>query len=72
MKFIKNILFALVMVVGLSVGAMAQKGPKNPPPKGDPPKINVPDKPKNPPPRDPKKPGMEFSMWLKGSEGDLG
>lgn len=61
------------MVGGLSVGAMAQKGPKNPPPK-DPPKVNVPDKPPpQKPPKDngPRRPGMEFAVWLKESDGNL-
>jgi hypothetical protein len=67
MKLVKQILFALIMVVGLSVASMAQKGgddKKNPPPKEKPPVIN-PGK-GNPQPREtpkPKKPGMAFFVW---------
>lgn len=63
MKTLKQILFILVAVVGLTLGVSAQKGgggqkpPKDPPPKIEP-------KPKNePPPKGgnrPGKPGMAF------------
>ena len=70
MKLVKQILFTLILVAGLSVASMAQKGGgdgKNPPPKNPPPVIN-PGK-GNPPPREnppkgggdkPKKPGFAF------------
>jgi hypothetical protein len=66
MNVVKKILCALVLVGGLSVASMAQKGGdgKKPPPKGNPPVI---DPGKKPPPQNPprggdkpKKPGMAF------------
>ena len=66
MKLVKKILFMFVLVAGLSVAAMAQKGgdKQKPPPKERPPVIN-PGK-GNPPPREnpprgdkPKRPGIE-------------
>jgi hypothetical protein len=55
MKFLKHFLFMLLLVAGLSVAAMAQKGdpPKRPP--KDPPVV-VPGK-GNPPPREAPKDG---------------
>ena len=63
MKFVKQLLFASLLVTGLSVAAMAQKGdPPRKPPKDNPPVVN-PGK-GNPQPREtpkggdkPKKPG---------------
>jgi hypothetical protein len=65
MKTLKQLIFGLVMVVGLSLTAFAQKDDqKKPPPKeGRPPKVEPQEK---PPPRNPrggdkpKKPGREF------------
>ena len=59
MKVLQKILFAFVMVAGLSVAISAQKDDQKKPPK-DPPVIN-PGKPQPPPPKDPpKKPGYAF------------
>jgi hypothetical protein len=45
MKTLKQLLFTVVFVAGLSTAAMAQKDDqRRPPPKQDPPVINVPDK----------------------------
>lgn len=63
MKILKQILFIMVVVAGLSFGVSAQKGgqrpPKNPPPKIEP-------KPKQTPKGDqkPKKPGYAFVIAL--------
>jgi hypothetical protein len=58
MKFLKQFIFTMIAVMGLSLAAFAQKdGPKKPPPKDPPPKIN-PSRPKDPPPKGPKKPEM--------------
>jgi hypothetical protein len=60
---------ALVLVGGLSVASMAQRGqdPKKPPPKEKPPVINPGGK-NNPPPRNggdkPKKPGRGEAFYL--------
>lgn len=67
MKLVKQIFCVIVLAVGLSVSAMAQKGDqKKPPPKeGRPPVINPGQKPPrdNPPREDkPKKPGMAFAL----------
>jgi hypothetical protein len=65
MKVLRQILFTIVIAVGLAVTASAQNSnqqpPKPPPKEGTPPKIKVPDD-KKPPPREekPKKPGMAF------------
>ena len=67
-KVVKKILMALVLVGGLSVASMAQRGqdPKKPPPKQPPPVIN-PGK-QNPPPKNggdkPKKPGRGEAFFL--------
>ena len=69
MKFLEKILISIAMIVGLSVGAYAQKdGGKKPPPK-DPPPVVTP-QPKNPPtqrpPSDgnkPKKPASGLLFW---------
>jgi hypothetical protein len=69
MKFVKKILFAFVLVAGLSVASMAQKGGgdgKKPPPKGNPPVVVPKEKPpKENPPKGPKKPGGEFEAVVK-------
>ena len=68
MKVLEKILISAAMIVGLSVGAYAQKdGGKKPPPK-DPPPVVTP-QPKNPPqqrpPSDgkPKKPSATLLFW---------
>jgi hypothetical protein len=71
MKFIKRILFVFVLVGGLSVASMAQKGGggQKPPPKGNTPVVVPREKPpKENPPRGgdkPKKPGMDAMIWRK-------
>jgi hypothetical protein len=73
MKFVKHLLFTLLLVAGLSAGAMAQKGdPPKKPPKENPPVV-VPGK-GNPQPREtpkggdkPKKPGG-FDAAIKREE----
>lgn len=65
MKTLKQILFALVAVAGLSLAVSAQKGDQPKPPKDPPPKIEP--KPKDNPPKDqpkPKKPGMSFFVAI--------
>ena len=55
MKTLKQILFIMIFVIGVTISASAQKndpGQKTPP-KTDPPKINVPDK-KDPPKEKPR------------------
>ncbi|MEP6946373.1 MAG: hypothetical protein ABJA02_10680 [Acidobacteriota bacterium] len=72
MKLLKNILFMLTVVVGLSLAVSAQKndGQNKPPPKERPPVINP--QPKNPPPdsNKPKKPGFAVVIFkdLRGDE----
>jgi hypothetical protein len=46
MKILKQLIFMSLVMIGLSMTAMAQRqdDKKNPPPKQDPPKIVVPDK----------------------------
>lgn len=68
MKFIKNILIAMVMVVGLSVAAFAQKDDQKKPPPKDPPTVNPGTKPprENPPKENPpKKPRFSFAVIVK-------
>jgi hypothetical protein len=72
MNSLKQILFTFAMVIGLSVGVMAQKDDqKRPPPKeGRPPKVNPRDEkppPKNTPREDkkPKKPGMAYVIVME-------
>lgn len=66
MKSLKHLIFTIAMVIGLALSVSAQKDDKrNRPPKGDAPKIVVPDKDKpprgNPPKEDrPKKPGADY------------
>jgi len=71
MKFLKHLLFVLLMVTGLSVAAVAQRDgdrQKPPPPKGTPPVVVPREKPprENPPKGDDKhkKPGG-FEAWVK-------
>ncbi|MCW5962187.1 MAG: hypothetical protein KIS76_18650 [Pyrinomonadaceae bacterium] len=47
MKIYKNILLVFGLVIGFSVTSMAQKPPKDPPPKKDPPVVVVKDKDKD-------------------------
>ena len=63
MKILKQILFALVVVAGLSVGVSAQKGGGQRPPKEQP---KIEPKPKQTPKGDqkPKKPGYAFVIAL--------
>lgn len=78
MNVVKNILFALVLVAGLSVASMAQKGgddqkrpPKNPPPVIDPGKKPPPQNPPKGGGDKPKKPGMAFIIKREGSFSDI-
>jgi hypothetical protein len=79
MNVVKKILFTLVLVAGLSVASMAQKGGDgkgNRPPKGNPPVINPGQKPppQNPPKGGgdkPKKPGMAFIIKREEILADL-
>ena len=48
MNLMKEILFTMIAVVGLSVAVSAQKKPDNPPPKNPPPVVK-PGKPEKPP-----------------------
>lgn len=64
MRVFFNILYTVVMVVGLAMVASAQRddGQKKPPPKpGNPPVITP--QPKNPPPDKPKKPGYALVVF---------
>ena len=75
MKILRNLLFTLFAVIGLTLSVSAQKDDKKRPPK-DPPKVEVPDKNRpreNPPPRNdkPKKPGMEFVLVIDGKKSEL-
>lgn len=77
MKFLKHIAFGLMMVGALSMSVSAQrKDPPKKPPKPPPPDVK-PGGDKRPPkpaptPRDrPKKPGMEFSVFLSREVRDL-
>jgi hypothetical protein len=75
MKILRNLLFALFAVAGLTLSVSAQKDDKKRPPK-DPPKVEPADKNKpreNPPPRDnrPKKPGMEFVLVIANKKTEL-
>jgi len=76
MKLIKKLLFAVVMMVGLSVAAMAQKDDQKKLPPKNPPVIN-PGQDKKPPKENPpkgngpKKPGNAFATWVKENEADL-
>ena len=56
MKLLKNFIFSMVVVVGLSLSVSAQKNDQKKPPKGNPPVVTPPDKdktrPRENPPRD--------------------
>ena len=78
MRFVTQFLFMLMLVIGLSVAALAQKGdPPKRPPKENPPVVN-PGK-GNPPPREnpkggdkPKKPGgIDAAVWREDLLSDL-
>ncbi len=68
MKRVKELLFGLVMIAGLSLAISAQRDDqKKPPPKDPPPKVEVPRE--KPPPRqtptpNPKKPGGYATVWI--------
>ena len=62
MKNLKQLLLAIVFVVGISITVSAQKDDKKPPPKPNPPVVPVePKKPKEDKPKD-KKPGIVFYL----------
>jgi hypothetical protein len=76
MKFVKKILFLLILLVGLSVASMAQKPDdpkKNPPPKNPPPVINPGKGNPNPPKGDnkPKKPNGGVAIVLRRKENGI-
>lgn len=62
MRIIQRILFAFVMVAGLSFAVAAQKEDKKLPPKGTPPVVTP--QPKNPPPDKPKKPSFALTFGM--------
>ena len=66
MKTLKQILFTLVAVVGLSLAVSAQSGGQQRPPK---PKPEIPAKPKPPKDEKPKKPGMSYFVALPPESG---
>ena len=61
MKILKQILFVLVLVAGMSIGVSAQKGGGQRPPKEQP---KIEPKPKPTPKESPKKPGYAFVIAL--------
>ncbi len=69
MKTLKQILFILIAVVGLSLAAMAQGGgeqkPQRPPKEPKP----IPARPKPPKDEKPKKPGMSYFVALPPESG---
>lgn len=74
MRVVKQILFTLAMVVGLSLAVFAQKDDqKKPPPKDNPPVVNPGDKrpPRDNPPKNdpnkPKKPGFAIEIGAKAN-----
>lgn len=76
MKILRNLLFTLFAVVGLTLSVSAQKDDKKPRPPKDPPKVEPADK--NRPPREtpkgndkPKKPGMEFVLVIDGKKSEI-
>jgi len=78
MKTLKQFIFTIVAVIGLSIAVSAQKNePKKQRPKDPPPVINPGEKqrPKENPPRredkKPKKPGMAFMVYLKETQINL-
>lgn len=72
MKVLQQILFSLVVVLGLSLAVAAQKdGPKKPtPPKDPPPVVNPKPKPPEKPPegQGPKKPGFAVIVWKEDTQ----
>lgn len=77
MNTLKQLIFTLTMVVGLSLAVSAQKNndQKKPPPKDPPPTVNPRgDKPppRNPPREDkPKKPGMAYLLLQANEKFDI-
>lgn len=74
MKFLRQTMFTLVAVIGLTLAVSAQKDDQKRPPKGPPPQINPGDKkpPKNPPKEDkPKKPETSWYFVSRESGEDL-
>ena len=74
MKKLREIMFVIVAVAGLSLAVSAQKDDKNKPPK-NPPTVDPGKKPprETPPPSDdkkPKKPGTEFGLLVYTKELD--
>ncbi len=69
MKLMKQFLFTLIAVVGLSAAASAQQKPEKPPPKNPPPVVK-PGKPEKPPEK-PQKPGYAFVESIAVSRNDL-
>lgn len=70
MKTLKQILFTLIAVAGLSLAVSAQKGGDQKPPKPKPPVIDP--KPKEKPPKGddkPKKPGMSYFVAIVNENG---
>lgn len=76
MKILRQFIFTVFAVAGLTLAVSAQKNdPKKPPPKAPPPKI-VPGGDKKPPPppprgKGPKKPGEAFFLALKEPETEV-
>ena len=75
MKKLKEIMFAFVVVAGLTLAVSAQKDDKKDKPPKNPPTVDPGKKPPrdNPPPRDnkkPKKPGMAFVLVIERKESD--
>jgi len=66
MKTLKQILFTLVAVAGLSLAVLAQSGGQQRPQK---PKPEIPAKPKPPKEEKPKKPGMSYFVALPPESG---
>ncbi|HQU85691.1 MAG TPA: hypothetical protein PKY59_21325 [Pyrinomonadaceae bacterium] len=67
MKALKNLLFAMLLTIGLSLAVSAQDNGqgKNPPPKEKPPVVNPPPKEKPPPPKPPDQGGKKpETSWL--------
>jgi hypothetical protein len=65
MRVLKDILFTMVLVTGLTLAVSAQKGgQQKPPPKDPPPKVNPGQKPPPPKNEKPKKPGMAMEMGM--------
>ena len=67
MKNLKQLLFAVALITGISISASAQKeGDKKPPPKEKPPIIVVePKKPKDDKPKEDRKRPQAFTLYFK-------